>query len=475
MKNVNLIAAASLTLGLTGLACLLPAAVWGQPAAASGLENTRVVQQLAGVRSSRESQAADLAFWESIKDSTNPAEYEAYLQAFPEGIFAPLARARVRLYQQKPAEAEPAAPPQPAPAPAPAVAPAPAPEPEPEPAPVLVDRVEGDFIARTDMNVRDGPGTNFAPIGTISRGSAIEVQGKVRDVNWYQIRTREGRTGYVAAGLVMKAARQAATPSPAPAPAPAPQAAAPAQQAALPSPRGETFRDCEGCPEMVQVPAGSFQMGTNRGDATEQPIRSVTIARPFALGRFEVTVAEWMACVSAGGCSYEPKATANPERAAVRNLSWDDAQEYITWLSQKTGRSYRLPSEAEWEYAARAGTSSRFWWGDRPESDKVSCKDCGGPWSRKAPTPVGSRPANPFGLHDMNGGVAEWTADCWLKSYEGAPKDGRARQQDRCSQRVLRGGSWRNEAAYLRSASRFFYDASVRYLVNGFRVAADLN
>lgn len=468
MKNLNLIAAASLTLGLMGLACMLPAA-WGQPAAAAGLENaqenTQIAEQLAQ-SSSRESQVADLAFWESIKDSTNASEYEAYLQAFPEGIFAPLARARVRLYQKTPAE--PAAPAQPAPAPA--VAPAPAPEPPAEPAPILVDRVEGDFVASTDMNVRDGPGTSFAPIATISRGDAIEVQGKVRDVNWYQIRTQEGRTGYVASALVTKVARRATVPAPAPTPTPAP-----AQQAALPPPSGETFRDCEGCPEMVQVPAGSFQMGADLGDATEQPVHPVTIAAPFALGRFEVTVAQWMACLSDGGCTYEPKAAANPERAAVRNLSWDDTQEYITWLSRKTGRAYRLPSEAEWEYAARAGTTSPFWWGDRPEPDKVSCKDCGGPWSRKAPTPVGSRPANPFGLHDMNGGVAEWTADCWLKSYEGAPSNGRARQENRCSQRVLRGGSWRNESSYLRSASRFFYDASVRYLVNGFRVAADLN
>ena len=457
------------------LAGLVSTAVWGPRAAAAGIESARVVGQYAGVRSSRESQAADLAFWESIKDSTNPAEYEAYLQAFPDGIFAPLARARVRLYRQRPAESEPAAPPEPAPAQAPA------PEKAPEPAPVVVDRVEGDFIARTDMNVRDGPSTSFAPIGTIGRGTSIDVLGKVRNVDWYQIRTPEGRTGYVASGLIMKVARQAPSPAPAPAPAaapapaPAPQAAAPAQEAALPAPSGETFRDCDGCPEMIRVPAGSFQMGGNGGDSTEQPVHSVTIAAPFALGRFEVTVAQWLACVSAGGCAYEPKATADPERAAVRNLSWDDTQEYLSWLSESTGRKYRLPTEAEWEYAARAGTASSFWWGDSPEADMVSCKDCGGPWSRKAPTPVGSRPANPFGLHDMNGGVAEWTADCWLKSYEGAPGDGSARVQGLCSQRVLRGGSWRNESTYLRSASRFFYDASVRYLVNGFRVAADLN
>ena len=467
MKKVKFYAALSLTLLLAAPAGMLAAAGWAAPAAASGIERAPAASQIAQARSSRESQAADLVFWESIKDSTNPSEYEAYLQAFPDGIFAPLARARVRLYQQKPAEAEPA--------PVQAPAQAPAPEPKAEPAPVVVDRVEGKFLARTNMNVRRGPGTSFAPITTIDRGSEVEVRGKVRDANWYQIRLRDGRTGYIAAGLVAPAPSPTPSPAPAPTPAPAPQAPAAAQQAALPSPSGETFTDCQGCPEMVRVPAGSFRMGTDRGDATEQPVHGVRIAAPFALGRFEVTVAQWMACFSDGGCTYEPKATANPERVAIRNLSWDDAQEYVSWLSKKTGRSYRLPSEAEWEYAARAGTGSRFWWGDEPESDKIGCKDCGGPWSRKAPRPIGSRPANPFGLHDMNGGAAEWTADCWIKSYEGARGDGSARQLDRCTQRVLRGGSWRNESSYLSSASRFFYDASVRYLVNGFRVAAELN
>ena len=423
----------------------------------------------AAVRSTRESQAAEMAFWETIKDSTNPAEYEAYLQAFPDGIFAPLARARIRLYRKAPEAEQPAAPPAPAPQAAPAPAPAPPAQAAPAPAPALViEPVEGDFIARTDMNVRGGPTTSAPPIGTLSRGSAVTVLGKVRDQDWYQVRTPEGQTGFVAAGLILAVER----PAPAPAPAPTP---APAQQAAAPAPSGKTFRDCETCPEMVPIPAGSFDMGAQNGDASERPVHRVTIARPFALGRFEVTVAEWTACFSAGACSFEPRPTEDPEHTAIRNLSWDDANAYTKWLSEKTGRQYRLPTEAEWEYAARGGTTSRYWWGDRPDADKANCQDCGGPWSRKAPAPIGSRDPNPFGLHDMNGGVAEWTADCWQNSYEGAPRDGSAVDGDQCAQRVLRGGSWRNDAAYLRSSSRFFYDANVRYLVNGFRVAAELN
>ncbi len=425
---------------------------------------------LAGVRSSRESQAAEIAFWETIKDSTDPAEYKAYLQAFPEGIFAPLARARIRLYRQ----AAPAPKPEPQPAPAKKAEPAPAPAPvkkaEPaRPAPPVVDPVQGNFIARTKSNVRSAPASDSAILGSVNRGAPLVVLGKVRGQDWFQIRIAGGRVGFVAAGLVLKVAR------PSPAPEPVKKAEpAPVKAAAVPAARGETFRDCPTCPEMVKLPAGSFQMGASKGDPTERPVHRVAIGAPFAIGRFEITVAQWTMCFSDGACTFEPRATADPERTAIRNVSWEDAMGYSAWLNRKTGRKYRLPSEAEWEYAARAGTSGRYWWGDKPAADKANCKNCGGPWSRKAPAPIGSQDPNPFGLHDMNGGVAEWTADCWNNSYTGAPRDGSARNRSDCAQRVLRGGSWRNEADYLRSAARFFYDADVRYLVNGFRVAASV-
>jgi len=451
---------------------------------------------LAGVRSSRESQAAEMAFWESIKDSTDPAEYQAYLQAFPKGIFAPLARARIRLNQQ----AAPAPEPQPAPAkkaePAPAPAPAPVKKAEPaRPAPPVVDPVEGNFIARTKSNVRRKPRSDSSILGSLKRGTPLEVLGKVRGQDWFQVQIDGGQIGFVAAGLVLKVARPSPAPTaPQPAkktePAPANAAAipiyrnsvtfenpepAPAKATAAPAASSETFRDCPTCPEMITLPAGSFQMGSNNGDPTERPVHRVTIGAPFAIGRFEVTVEQWRECFSDGACTFEPRATADPERTAVRNVSWEDAVDYTAWLSGKTGRKYRLPSEAEWEYAARSGSSDRYWWGNKPAANKASCKNCGGPWSRKAPTPAGSHDPNPFGLHDMNGGVAEWTADCWNRSYTGAPRDGSARTGSGCDQRVLRGGSWRNEAAYLGSAARLFYDADVRYLVNGFRVAASAN
>ncbi len=485
MGQSKVCAIAILAGALTVAACWPAIAAWDKAPESGSRERPTGIEPaatatpakllLAGVRSSRESQAAEIAFWETIKDSTDPAEYEAYLQAFPEGIFAPLARARVRLYQQ----AAPAPKPEPQPEPAPAKkaepAPAPAPVKKAEPArlaPPVVDPVQGSYIARTESNVRSGPTSDSTILGSLKRGAAIEMLGKVRGQEWYQVRIAGGRVGFVAAGLILEIAR----PSPAPAPEPAKKSEpAPVKAAAAPAGSGETFRDCPKCPEMVKIPAGSFQMGAKDGDPTERPVHRVRIGAPFAIGRFEVTVAQWAACFSDGACTFEPRATADPDRTAIRNVSWDDAMRYTAWLSQKTGRQYRLPSEAEWEYAARAGSSGLYWWGNKPAADKVNCKNCGGPWSRKAPAPIGSQAPNPFGLHDMNGGVAEWTADCWENSYAGAPNDGSARGGSRCAQRVLRGGSWRNEAVYLRSASRLFYDADVRYLVNGLRVAASAN
>jgi formylglycine-generating enzyme required for sulfatase activity len=159
----------------------------------------------------------------------------------------------------------------------------------------------------------------------------------------------------------------------------------------------------------------------------------------------------------------------------VHNVSWDDAQDFVGWLREITGRPYRLPTEAEWEYAARAGTATRFWWGDSIGQGKANCQDCGGEWDRARPVNIGSYSANPYGLHDMNGGVMEWVADCWVQDYGGAPSDGSARTLPNCHQRALRGGSWRNDQSYATASSRLGYDAGVRYYTNGFRIARDLD
>ena len=159
----------------------------------------------------------------------------------------------------------------------------------------------------------------------------------------------------------------------------------------------------------------------------------------------------------------------------MHNVDWGDAQTYVKWLSGKTGKPYRLPSEAEWEYAARGGTSFRYWWGQEMVPVRASCKDCGGTVGKSSPPSVGTFPANPFGLFDMNGGVSEWVADCWNATYDGAPNDGSARTKGNCSRRVLRGGSWLDEHKYITATCRVFYDYDVRYPANGFRVALDLN
>jgi formylglycine-generating enzyme required for sulfatase activity len=233
------------------------------------------------------------------------------------------------------------------------------------------------------------------------------------------------------------------------------------------------FRDCPDCPEMISVPAGSFQMGST-DQAFERPRHAVTISRPFAIGRREVTFDEWDACAAAGACSYRP-----PDRGwgrgqrPVIGVSWDDVQQYLAWLSSKTGKRYRLPSESEWEYAARGGSGAAFPWGSQPASGRAACTGCGGSFNNMT-APTGSFEANGYGLFDTAGNAAEWVQDCWHDTYAGAPADGSAWVGGQCRERVLRGGSFSSEPTYIRSSARFKYDADVRYYANGFRVARDM-
>ena len=237
---------------------------------------------------------------------------------------------------------------------------------------------------------------------------------------------------------------------------------------------GEVFSDCPDCGELVIVPSGEFEMGS-AVKPTEQPVHHVAIAKDFAIGRREVTFAEWDRCVASGGCKYSP-----PDRGwgrgdrPVTNVSWDDAQEFVAWISKTTGKSYRLPTEAEWEYAARGGATTPYWWGQDVGAGRAQCAECGDREPGKT-VPVGSFRPNAFGLYDTAGNAAEWIEDCWNASYRGAPGDGSAWSSGDCSLRVLRGGSFADKAAALRSSARFRYDEDVRYYANGFRVARDLN
>jgi formylglycine-generating enzyme required for sulfatase activity len=256
-------------------------------------------------------------------------------------------------------------------------------------------------------------------------------------------------------------------------PAPASAAAAPAAPSGKPAALAEV-KDCPACPTLVYLFPDSFTMGSDAGDPSEQPAHHVTLGTPFALGKYEVTVEEWNACVEAGACQRIAQSASPAPKAPVGDVSWDDAQQYLKWLRTSSGKPYRLPSEAEWEYAARAGTSTRYWWGDQMATGKANCKDCGPPWRSEGPADAGSFAANPNGLYDMNGSVWEWVGDCWHSSFKGSPADGHAWDEPNCSVRVLRGGSWREAGPYMASSTRFKDDAGVRHSQNGFRVARDV-
>ncbi|MYD95035.1 MAG: SUMF1/EgtB/PvdO family nonheme iron enzyme [Chloroflexi bacterium] len=242
---------------------------------------------------------------------------------------------------------------------------------------------------------------------------------------------------------------------------------------------GGTFRDCEVCPEMVVVPAGSFMMGSPRSEegrhADESPAHRVMIPAAFAVGRHEVTRAEWDACWASGGCRdvrYEYDRHRGRDHPVIW-VSWDDAQAYVRWLSQKTGERYRLLSEAEWEYAARAGSQAPYAWGDRIGHNRANCYRCGSRWDNESAAPVGSFAPNAFGLHDLHGNVSEWVEDCYSDSYEDAPSDGAARIGGDCDRRVIRGGSWYRNASFLRSANRDWVASGLRSS-SGIRVARPL-
>jgi formylglycine-generating enzyme required for sulfatase activity len=236
---------------------------------------------------------------------------------------------------------------------------------------------------------------------------------------------------------------------------------------------GETFKDCADCPELVVVPSGDFVMGAN-DTPYEKPERTISIRKPFAIGRREVTFAEWDQCADAGACKHRPDdhGWGRGDRPAI-NISWDDAKLFVAWLSQKTGQKYRLPSEAEWEYAARAGTKTPFWWGKDVGSGRAQCDTCGNPTTKQIVATGSFRP-NGFGLYDTSGNAAEWVEDCWNDNYRNAPKDSTAWTSGDCRLRVLRGGNFLSKATEIRSASRFRYDVDVRYYANGFRIVRDL-
>ena len=276
--------------------------------------------------------------------------------------------------------------------------------------------------------------------------------------------------------------------------------------------RAETFRECPGCPEMVGVPAGKFLMGSPAHEPgrfdSEGPQHAVTV-RAFALGKFDVTSEEFLAFLRASryhpapcnpllqqgwkvagrDLAYPPSQDEPPRWPAVC-LSWKDAQAYIAWLnaqvkaahpvlanrpSSPSGGPYRLPSEAEWEYAARAGSNTERWWGEEIGSANANCNGCGSEWDNHVLSPVDAFAPNLFGFYGMLGNAWQWTQDCWHHSYAGAPADGSAWSDQNCAKHVLRGGAWNNVPIFVRAAARNGGDGDYDYSsLAGFRVARDL-
>ena len=219
---------------------------------------------------------------------------------------------------------------------------------------------------------------------------------------------------------------------------------------------------------------GSSASEPGRGDY-ESPQHGVTFDRPFAVGQFELTFDEWEACVADSGCIYKPSDYGwGRGRRPVINVDFGDAKTYVAWLSKKTGKPYRLLSDAEYEYAARAGTTTAYPWGDVVGNNNANCNRCGSQWDNKQTAPVGSFAANRFGLYDMVGNVWEWTEDCGNGSYNGAPADGSAWMSGDCDYRIWRGGSWDFNPWNLRSASRTWHSTNLRNNNLGFRVARTL-
>ena len=333
-------------------------------------------------------------FWQSIMNSTNPAEFEAYLEQFPNGVFRTLAQARLSALQS----------------------------------------AAGTRPAGSGPHVAAGTsGAGRPASGASTFGGTSAAAGGVA-----------GTEAVGDAGLRP----------------------------------GQVFRDCEDCPEMVVVPAGSFRMGCVSGQDycydDEFPVHEVRVAS-FALGRYEVLFEEYDRFVAATGRESPGDRGWGRGGRPVINVSWEDATAYAEWLSAKTGERYRLPSESEWEYAARAGTTTAYSWGPDIGQNRANCRGCGSRWDGEQTAPAGSFAANAWGLHDMHGNLWEWVEDCWHDSYARAPADSSAwTHGGHCGRRVLRGGSWYNDPRDLRSAYRLWYGVEVRLGRVGFRLARTL-
>lgn len=448
-------------------------------------------------------------FWTSIKDGSETADFEAYLKRYPQGHFADLARNRLASLQRK-AEAKRHAPPQqqtsrPAPSSAPRRPAASAPPAKPRAAPPPPPEKKGGagaMIALAALAAALVGGGVFAAMQFMGGDTAarqeivaaapaekqpVEEQAQEEIINAADtsIETTDMLDPAAQGASEGEAVAENASPlggaaaeGEAELAALAEGAEAPAETAAVveePAPVAaitpSSFSDCENCPVMKVLPGGAFMMGSAEDEpghvAYEGPKHEVTVST-VAISETEVTHAQWQACVDDGGCgAYTPgdAGFGRDNRPAIY-ISWRDAQSYVKWLSAKTGKSYRLPTEAEWEYAARGGTQSAYWWGDRFDRNMVSFGTT---------RPVDELTPNPFGLRGMLGNAAEWVQDCYINNFGETPVDGSAMTGGDCGRRVIRGGSWRDKSSTVRSANRGRITQTVRDGSMGFRVALSVD
>ncbi|ADC61250.1 formylglycine-generating enzyme family protein [Allochromatium vinosum] len=235
----------------------------------------------------------------------------------------------------------------------------------------------------------------------------------------------------------------------------------------------DRLRDGTPGPAMVVLAGGAFRMGHNSlGGEDFSPARSVKVG-PFMMAAHEVTFLEYDRFARATGRELPDDQGWGRGTRPVVGISWEEARDYTAWLAQQTGRRYRLPSEAEWEFAARAGTTTPFWWGQNADSNRTVCFDCGSQWDNRSTAPVMSFPANPFGLYETAGNAMEWVADCYRARYQDAPNDGRALVSGDCASRVARGGAFNKPADSMRAFVRARFAPDTKLNMLGFRVARD--
>ena len=368
----------------------------------------------------------DTVFWQSVVGSANPAMYGAYLARFPKGTYVEIAKIKIEeLKQPQTAALTPSATPS---------------------GPLASDIREAQRLL-SDLGYEPGPADGVT-------GTRTQIAVKL-----FQSKQGLSIDGVISDALLaaLKASR-AQTASIRPAPVPMPQTQATPAVGTYFRP-GKTFRDCSDCPEMVVIPPGSFRMGdlNGGGDGNERPIHEVRIGYSFAVGKYEVTQAEWRA-VMGGDVRYF-----SGDEFPATYVSWSEAKKFVRKLSTRTGQKYRLLSESEWEYVARAGAETAYPWGASFDHSQVNIS------SRLVP--VGRHTPNAFGLHDTVSSVSEWVEDCWHGNYDGAPFDGSAWLVGRCERRVLRGGSMGADPWWVRSSVRTSDGVSSQNHIFGFRVA----